>query len=146
MYEIIPRLYLSAYGSIDLSQLRERNERNVFIVNCTKNLPMLHENGMRIDVDDDRSSECIDKMFSCFPHVVGKIHEQLEADNVVIVHCLAGQQRSPAVIVAYLMLKCGYEMSVAIEFVRSKKPDAFFWSVNFQEALHKLDRALHFIV
>lgn len=145
MYQIIPRLYLSAYGAVDISQLDEKNERRVFIVNCTKNLPMLHENGMRIDVDDDKSSECIETMFSVFPHVVGEIHEQLEAGNTVIVHCLAGQQRSPAVIVAYLMIKCGYEMSAAIEYVRSKKPDAFFWSVNFQEALHKLDRALHYI-
>jgi protein-tyrosine phosphatase len=50
---------------------------------------------------------------------------------------LAGQQRSPAVVCAYLMEYEGYTLDGSIRYIREKKKDAFFWQINFWVALHK---------
>jgi protein-tyrosine phosphatase len=52
----------------------------------------------------------------------------------VVVHCRAGQQRSAAVMAAYLMRK-GMGLEQAIKYIKSRKPDAFYWNVNFMPAL-----------
>lgn len=96
---------------------------------------MLHENGIRLAVDDDMNRQSIYDMFLALPNIVQQIDTQLQNNKQVVVHCLAGQQRSPAVVAAYLISKRGMELEDAIRFVREKKKDAFFWSVNFRDAL-----------
>jgi protein-tyrosine phosphatase len=129
MYEIIPNLYLSAYHEI------ENITPETFIVNCTKDLPMIHINGIRIPVDDDLSKKSLNDMFIAFPEIVEKIDEQLKKNNKVVVHCMAGQQRSPAVIVAYLIAKKNFTLFDAIIYVREKRKEAFFWQINFKDSL-----------
>lgn len=131
MFEIIANLYLSAFQAVDVSL------PNTFIVNCTKDLPMKSDRNIRIAVHDDMSKEAIDTMFMALHNVVEQIHEELQKGRRVIVHCLAGQQRSPTVIAAYLVAKCGYSLPDAIHYIRSKKKDAFFWSINFRDALER---------
>lgn len=130
MYEIIPNLYLSGYHSIEVSP-------DTFIINCTKDLPMLHANNMRIPVNDDMSREALHGMLLALPNAVEQIETQLGNKKKVVVHCLAGQQRSPTVIAAYLIAKRGYTLPDAITYIRSKKKDAFFWSVNFRDSLEQ---------
>lgn len=128
MYEIIPNLYLSSYHEVCVTS-------NTFIVNCTKNLDMLNNNNIRIAVDDDKSSEAINGMLSVLPNIVELIDTKIQANELVVVHCLAGQQRSPTVIAAYLMAKHNYTVQEAITHIRSIKKEAFFWTVNFQDTL-----------
>lgn len=130
MHEIIPNLFLSSYHSVEVTP-------DTFIVNCTKDLPMLNDNNARIAVNDDMSREALHGMLLALPEVVDEIERQLESGNRVVVHCLAGQQRSPTVIAAYLVAKCGYSLLDAITYIRSKKKDAFFWSVNFRDSLEQ---------
>jgi dual specificity MAP kinase phosphatase len=128
MYEIIPNLYLASYHSIELLP-------NTFIVNCTKNLDMLNDDNIRIDVDDDMNDDSINKMYNTLNNIVDIIDEQIINNKNVIVHCLAGQQRSPTVIAAYLISKKEYKLNDAIEYIREKKKDAFFWQINFIKSL-----------
>lgn len=130
MYEICPNLYLSAYHEVKVDE-------NTFIVNCTKDLPMKSVNGVRIAVDDDMSREALYGMLLALPGIVDEIDLQLKKNRRVVVHCLAGQQRSPTVIAAYLVGKLGYDLKDAIQYIRSKKKDAFFWSVNFRDSLEQ---------
>jgi hypothetical protein len=135
MHEIIPNLFVSRYNAVEVTP-------GTFIVNCTKNRRMLSSHGVRIAVNDDRSSECIDAMTMALPIAVEVIHAELLKGNRVVVHCEAGQQRSPTVVAAYLIAKCGYSLSDAIALVRAKKQDAFFWTVNFQDSLDEYAHAL----
>lgn len=128
MYEILSNLYLCAYHEV-------KADANTFIVNCTKDLPMKHACGVRIAVDDDMSREALYGMLLALSGVVEEIDEQRKKGRRVVVHCLAGQQRSPTVIAAYLVGKCGYELKDAIRYIREKKKDAFFWNVNFRDSL-----------
>lgn len=134
MHEIIPNLYLSGFHSLP----KDGEANNYFIVNCTKDLPMMSSNGIRVAVDDDGHKNSLDSMFLAFEETTRQIHEQLQNGTQVIVHCLAGQQRSPAVVAAYLMKYQGYTLEKSIEYIREKKKDAFFWSVNFRDSLERL--------
>lgn len=96
---------------------------------------MLHENSARIAVDDDMSRDALHGMFLALPSIVEQIDANLKDNKQVIVHCLAGQQRSPTVIAAYLVGKRGYTLVEAIHYIREKKRDAFFWMVNFRDSL-----------
>jgi protein-tyrosine phosphatase len=74
-------------------------------------------------------------MYNTLNNIVDIIDEQIINNKNVIVHCLAGQQRSPTVIAAYLISKKEYKLNDAIEYIREKKKDAFFWQINFIKSL-----------
>lgn len=135
MYEILPNLYLSGYNAVTPTS-------TTFLVNCTKDLPMKHEHNVRIAVNDDMSYESLHGMFLALPEIVERIDTELHGGKQVIVHCLAGQQRSPAVIAGYLLGKRGYTLDEAITYIRSKKIDAFFWTVNFKDSLEQYQMSL----
>lgn len=130
MYEILPNLFLSGYQEVI-------TRPDTFLVNCTKDLAMLQEDGIRVAVNDDRSVDCLNKMFCVLPGVVQVIDDALAAGKQVVVHCRAGQQRSAAVVAAYLVSKHGLSLNDAIASIKKVKRDAFLWMVNFQEPLEK---------
>mgnify|MGYP006286185161 CR=1 FL=1 len=99
---------------------------------------MIHSNGIRVPVDDDGASESIEFMSQALPAVIAVIREQIANGHSVLVHCMAGQQRSACVVAGYLIKYHKMSVDEAIEFVRSKKSDAFFWRVHFEESLWSL--------
>ena len=115
MYEILPKLYFSSFADIDLSL----SDDDVFIVNCTKDVPMKYNNNYRISVNDDMSDDAINIIYESFIDVVDIIDKNLKNNKTVIVYCFAGIQRSAAVICAYLMIH-DYTLEDAILFMRHK--------------------------
>lgn len=131
MFEIMPNLFLSSFQDVAVTP-------DTFVVNCTKDLPMKSPNGIRIAVDDDMSRESSLVMLKALPGAVKEIDRQLHVHKRrVVVHCQAGQQRSPTVVAAYLICKYGYDLDRAIQYIKSKKRDAFFYQVNFRDSLEK---------
>lgn len=134
MYEIIPHLYLSNYTDAKSVPF------DFFVINCTKDLPMVNSKyGTRLAVNDDLRPESIEIMRQSIPLITRYIDEHVSKGHNVLVHCAAGQQRSAAVIVAYLIKYKGMTLDQAINYVKSKKPDAFLTGVNFIEALKNLE-------
>lgn len=135
MYEIIPGLYLSSFKDASESELLS----TAFVVNCTKDLKMLSTKSRRVAIDDNGNPREISALFTEFANgtVLGEIDTALKAGTPVIVHCLAGQQRSPAVICGYMLRYSRKSVEDAILHIRSKKPDAMFWKVNFQDTLER---------
>ena len=133
MYEIIQNLYLSSYRDVP-------KDGDFFIMNCTKDLPMIPSThgGTRLFVDDSPTS--LDTMTQNIPLMVSYIEDQLTQGHPVIVHCFAGQQRSAAVIAAYLIDKKGMTYEEAVRFIKSKKPDAFYDGVHFEESIKSNSR------
>lgn len=138
LYEIVPGLYLSNY----LSAREVLLPNNMLVINCTKNLPMV-KGGARIAVNDDLQPNSIQGMTHSLPVIVPYIDKALSENRPVLVHCAAGQQRSAAVIAAYLMYKYEYTPEYAVQFVKSKKPDAFLNGVNFEKSLKDYYAYLH---
>jgi protein-tyrosine phosphatase len=132
MYFIIPQLYLSDYEDAKAAPA------NWFIINCSKDLPMVGQ-GMRLPVNDDLSDEAMQTMSRALPRIINIIDNIRSKGGNVLVHCFAGQQRSAAVVAAYMMSK-GMCKQDAIQFVRSKKSDAFLTGVNFNPVLENFSK------
>lgn len=140
VYEIVPNLYLGSFGAAQAAY-RERFP-TAFVVNATKDLAMLGANdgaaaadGLRIAVDDNGTLTAVLDLLHALPAACSAIDAALAAGRPVLVHCYAGQQRSPAVVAAYLMYARRLSAEAAVRFVRERKPDAFFWTVNFKQTL-----------
>ena len=129
MYEISPNLYLASFPDVAHAPGHDK----CFIINCTPDLPMLSRRGVRVSILDDPAEN--DRMLSFFPETTRVIRERLSWGDAVIVHCAAGQQRSAAVVTAYLMRENGWSASKAMKFVKSKKSDAFIGHATFWPAL-----------
>jgi protein-tyrosine phosphatase len=126
MYEIIPNLYLSSFRELDV-------DSSWLVVNCSKDLPMRGV-GLRVPVDDAPGEN--DAMFGCFSDVTQWISDHL--NQKVVVHCAAGQQRSAAMVAAFLMsLHPKLPAEQAILYIQGKKKDAFLNHETFRPALEK---------
>jgi protein-tyrosine phosphatase len=139
MYEILDDLYLASYNDVKYSG---QFDSSIFVVvNCTKDLKMLGQ-GTRIAVNDDRTRESNMVMYNSFPFICQWIKQHLVNGQPVVVHCAAGQQRSAAVMAAYLMWNNGLSMDRAVQYIKSVKSDAFLYGVNFREALERWSHQL----
>jgi|APCry1669189665_1035243.scaffolds.fasta_scaffold28028_1 protein-tyrosine phosphatase len=127
MYEIVPNIFLSSFRDLDI-------DSSWLVVNCTKDLPMKGF-GLRIPVDDapDENS----KMYDAFHKVVPWIRDH--QNQKIVIHCAAGQQRSAAVVAAYLLSEYHPQVQLnnVIAYMKSKKHDAFLNHETFRPALEK---------
>ena len=117
------------------------SRRFALIVNCTPDLPFFEigdgvsQEQIRIPVLDIQDRRDIDALRDAIVVVVPRIAKHLAEGNDVLVHCVAGRQRSCAVVAAFLMARKGLSREDAIAFVKTKKRDAFFPEANFADAL-----------
>ena len=70
--------------------------------------------------------------------VLEKIHLALQQNKPVLVHCFAGMQRSCALVACYLIKYNNMAPHEAIEYIKSKRPIAFFGNVNFMNTLKNI--------
>ncbi len=136
MWQILDNLYLGDMRSCQKVHRDYVKDMDV-IVNCAQHLPCLHKDKEYyhievIDLDDEKEN---DLMFSHFIHVCTFIHRHIKNGKNVLVHCSMGIQRSPAVIAAYLMKYNNMTKAQAMDFVKTKRPEAFFCGSNFEGAL-----------
>jgi predicted metal-dependent RNase len=128
MYKIGPHLYLSNYFEAKSAP------NDWYIINCSKDLPMISTYGTRLAVNDDLSQEAMQTMNDELPRIINIINQMTWKGGNVLVHCFAGQQRSAVVVASYLMTK-GMSKVDAIRYIRGIKPDAFRTGVNFDPVL-----------
>ena len=129
MSEITNNLWLSSWE--DAKKLVPLLN-NPLVINCTKDLGYLTKSTIRIPIDDNQSE--IENLNNYIFWICKIINDTLIAGGEVVVHCLAGRQRSAAVIVSYLMI---YNKSIKdpANFVKNVKQDIFFPYTNFQKTL-----------
>jgi protein-tyrosine phosphatase len=116
------------------------------IVNCTKEYEISFPNNyetkcIRISVKDDPFDSSILLSILQNTDVLEQIHTNLTNNKSVLVHCSKGQQRSCAVIACYLIGYYQMKIDKAIEYIKSKRPIAFFGNVNLMEAITEFYQA-----
>lgn len=116
--EVRPGLFLANYSGA------QQGPADAYVVNCTRDLPMIRPQGTRVAVDDNGTTGTMNSLAMAIPALVDEIHARLAAGTPVVVHCLAGQQRSPTVVAAYLIRYAGLTAAEAIREVRARKRDA----------------------
>ena len=129
LYPVMPYLWISDYEGA------QEAPYDWYIINCTKDLPIVSTFGTRIPVNDDKKPESIQTMRRYLPRILENIDAKRNAGINVLVHCRAGQQRSAIVVAAYLMHTTGMSANDAVTYVRIKKPDAFLTGINFYEII-----------
>ena len=140
-YEILPNIFLG-----DIKDAENVDNSFGLVINCTKNISFTNPNipGIRIPVNDspDSSEQLIMYNHWMDYKTFNDIHNTIISGKDVLIHCQMGRQRSAATVVAYIMYSLNWPLDRTINFVKSKKPDAFFGSVNFIEALHNFSQQI----
>lgn len=116
MTKIIGALYLcSAEEAREFSETLSEQD---LIVNVTSDIEYYARSEMTRIVIEDTAA------YSITPHfeVVDKIHEKLEQNRSVLVHCRQGVSRSATIVLAYLMKYQNMTLKTALEKVRELRP------------------------
>jgi protein-tyrosine phosphatase len=128
--EIIPNLYIgNRNASLELFPVLS------LIVNCTRDLPIF-KNSIRIPIDDSPDWNFDFNNLMIETNVLEHIHNCLINQQKVLVHCMAGAQRSCAVVACYLIRYYSFTPEKAIQFIKKRRPIAFFGHVTFIEAIN----------
>ena len=162
--EIMPRVFL---GSVDASKDRDfliKNNISV-IVNCTKDLPniyeplflhdsvenapedvkeWIHKNTIqyyRIPIDDNSRREEIKLFEKECKKILLPITQEFKANKSILIHCLAGSQRSASFLAIWMMILFQRKFEEVKDYIVSKRPQAFLFGkqVNFQEAITNIE-------
>ena len=139
---IIPRLWLgNRHAALDANFIRSNNI--TVIVNASKDIPFINDNAAkkyRVPVDDNLEPSEIDNMAKWSPEIVYMILREYQAGNTILVHCAAGMQRSAAIVAMTLIVMKQMNPDQAIQFIKSKRPIAFFPSANFERSIRQFHR------
>lgn len=133
MSEIIKNLYLGNYQDA-------KNMVDVdMVINCTSNLEFYAPEAkkIRIYVEDNGNEEEYKKLYDAIENNIlfEEMNGMLSQNKKILCHCMAGQQRSAAIVTCFLIWKYKYDLFEAILFVKSKRSIAFFGNVNFMSTI-----------
>jgi len=167
--EILPNLYL---GSIEASQdFNFICLNNIsIIVNCSKDIdnkfsinllkPLeeapeivqkwLLDNSYfikyyRISVDDSGRDVDIEQFYFYAKNIIQPIIDEYKKGKSILVHCLAGNQRSATFVTLFLMHYKKLSLQESIKFILEKKPNVFFFGskINFMNALLNFEKDIN---
>lgn len=141
---IIPNLWLgNAKAAQDENFLKNTGVEVVF--NCTKDLPF-HPSirrRYRIPVDDNLQPVEIRNMELWSYEIVMKMLNEYREGRTIFVHCHAGMQRSPAAIAFFLIATKQLTADQAIQFIKQRRPIAFFPTANFGQSINGFERSYY---
>jgi dual specificity MAP kinase phosphatase len=119
MTRIIDGLFIGSESNAkNLEELSSEQIR--YIVNVTSHLPLYHSDKLhyyQIPADDTQKQNLIDY----FDEAYRFIRNAIDNNEKVLVHCVAGISRSPAIVISFLMRYAHMNMNDAYEFVKSKR-------------------------
>ena len=139
--EILPNLYLGSIKALGTYDCKELDYymiidliKHTFLLEIPKPNTDTH-NYINLPVHDS-PDEC-DTLLSLIheTQVLEKIHLALHEKKPVLVHCFAGMQRSCALVACYLIKYKSMTPYEAIDYIKLKRPIAFFGKVNFMELI-----------
>lgn len=142
--EILPGLWLGNINSSKDDHFFRTNNINV-VFNCTKDLPFSINvpHKYRVPIDDNLEKEEIRNLALWAPEVAIKLYRHFKNGDRILVHCMAGMQRSAACTAILLIFAKQCTVSEAISFIRSKRPIAFHHGANFLESIESFYKQYH---
>ncbi len=135
---IIDHIYLGNLNSAHNEEFL-KNENIGAILNCTVaeefHPYFLNKPRFRLNVEDSRDRENIEKFRDLLPKSVQFIEEQIDNNRIVYIHCYWGLMRSATVVAAYLIKNYHYTPKEAISFIKQKRPQALSSLYNYNDLL-----------
>ena len=149
--EVLPNLYLGSvrafeknkFQNIDNYDNDKTNNNKSFnmIVNLIKQTALSDntippcELFIRLPVHDS-PDECETLLSLVYEtRVLEQMHDFIMKERSILVHCFAGMQRSCALVACYLIKYHHMKTDEAIEYIKSKRPIAFFGQINFMRMI-----------
>jgi len=126
MQLILPGLYLGPYGAAGKSKLADLQHAGIDHIVCVRdelekniiksNFPLLFKY-LVIVLSESQSETIIPKVkqFHAF------IEECLSKNGKVLVYCVDGMSRAPALVIAYIMIKYGLSFKESLKHVQNKR-------------------------
>jgi dual specificity MAP kinase phosphatase len=109
------------------------NSNNIsLVVNCTKDIPyptFYNKRVMktfRIAIDDIDTSDNVGVLSSNMDRCLEAVRAAVKRGENVLVHCYAGVSRSATTMACYLVRYYSFRHDLAIIYIRSKRPVAFY--------------------
>ena len=135
--EILPGLWIgNIKSSMDVAFLKDKQIQ--CIINCTDQHPFVDDPIVkvkyRLPIKDNLDINEIAKLYQSLDEFCEQIKINISMYNMLI-HCYAGKQRSPSLIIAYLMKYANMDLQSAKTALKSKKSDIFEPQFNFEPAL-----------
>ena len=144
-HKIIDNLYIGDGKSMFQPFFEEQDK--VIVINATTSIPFNKKvnstKNYRVPIEDDLTTYSDKKMFNVLPSLTKIIQYYLKKDYVVLVHCVAGRQRSCAIVAAYLMQYKNMTFKKAVYLIKSQRPFAFFGNINFRRPLIAYENLLN---
>lgn len=139
MTHIIDGLYIGSESNAkSLEELSSEQIRN--IVNVTSHVPLYHTDQLQychLPADDTQKQNLLEY----FDRAYSFIHNAIDNNEKVLVHCVAGISRSPAIVIGFLMRYAKMTMTDAYEFVKRKRA-IVSPNLNFMGQLLEYERKL----
>jgi len=144
--EIIPDLWVGDRDSIEDLIFLNDNKFNL-IINCTRDVEFNKHytncENIRLPIDDQPHRNLFQSnidLYNKLEDIVEYIHEYLGQNKSVLIFCKEGRQRSPTVIAGYIMKYGKVSSKQAVEYIKSKRSDAFEPRINFYMTLQKFEK------
>ena len=135
------RLWIGDYhSSQDETFLRSQHIDVVF--NCTKDLPFKNVAPIqyRIPLDDNLEDQEIYNAGLWAGEIAYLMTKEYREGKRILVHCMAGRQRSAMSVAVFLILYKGLTTDEAIQAIRSKRSIAFLPSANFKRSIQVFEK------
>ena len=135
------RLWIGDYhSSQDETFLRSQHIDVVF--NCTKDLPFknIAPTQYRIPLDDNLEDQEIYNAGLWAGEIAYLMTKEYREGKRILVHCMAGRQRSAMSVAVFLILYKGLTTDEAIQAIRSKRSIAFLPSANFKRSIQVFEK------
>lgn len=144
--KIMDHIYLGNWQAAKDKEFFEKKKIKA-VLNCTKEADVPNHFAkntsieyMRIPVDDSLREKDFKLMYQYMPVIAEFIHKHVDIQkHNLLVHCVAGRQRSIIAVAAYLVAKHNMTPHDACKFMLDKRPEAFHYglSLNFEDSLKK---------
>ena len=139
--EIVERIWLGDYKASQDETFLRGNHIDV-VINCTKDLPfkMVAPTQYRVPLDDNLEEVEIRNAALWSYEIAYTIMKHWKKGDRILIHCMAGRQRSAASIAMFLIFQKHFTTRQAIAYLREKRPVAFMPSPNFLESIQEFEK------
>jgi protein-tyrosine phosphatase len=95
----------------------------------------------RIPVDDNLEEQEIRNMELWSSEIAFKITTEYKQGRRILVHCMAGMQRSAAIVAMVLIARYRCTSSEAMAYIKRKRPIAFYRQANFLKSIKGFEKS-----
>lgn len=135
--EILPSLWISTYGYSENAEFLK--DKNIgFLVNCEKDLNFLGKSkGYNDEIRKNIEKYEILKFNKYLFEITERIHQKILDNTNCLIFCQDVIQKSPTIILCYIMRYGMINYQNSLDILRTKCPDVFKPNIKYEKTVKK---------